>query len=279
MSNIINSPLQYLGGKWWLVDVIGEYLPADCDTIISPFFGGGALELNLAAQQKQVIGYDICPNLANFWTHFIDNPSSVILSAVDAIERMSNEELIQYKTDMFFSDAPVTYDFERAYHYYLYNRLTFCSMPLTPHVEKYTKRDGVWYKWHTNSQTFSRRIFHNTNFWRHAPKLNVSVSVSDFRETFERHKREFAYVDPPYIDCEHYYNLKKGGFPHEILAEILRERPNWILSYADHPQVRLMYRDYRILPVERLTGRRGQEIIILSHDIREPDRPVQYELF
>ena len=36
------------------------------------------------------------------------------------------------------------------------------------------------------------------------------------------------------------------GFAHLDLFSVLRERDNWILSYNDCPEIRSLYRDYKI---------------------------------
>ena len=66
MKKVYSSPLHYPGGKRWLVNIINEYLPY-VEKIVSPFFGGGTIELNLAAQGKQIIAYDTNFALVNFW--------------------------------------------------------------------------------------------------------------------------------------------------------------------------------------------------------------------
>ena len=39
--------------------------------MISPFFGGGSIELHYASQGVKVYGYDIFEPLTNFWQHAI----------------------------------------------------------------------------------------------------------------------------------------------------------------------------------------------------------------
>lgn len=68
------SPLRYAGGKSKAIKQILEYLlPMIKEKrIISPFFGGGSLELYLSQHLNfEVIGYDIFEMLTNFWNILI----------------------------------------------------------------------------------------------------------------------------------------------------------------------------------------------------------------
>ena len=62
----------------------------------------------------------------------------------------------------------------------------------------------------------------------------------------------FVYCDPPYVASEDVYNYKKGipVFDHPRLAEILKARKGWILSYNDCPLVRELYAGYDIQAVK-----------------------------
>ena len=81
----------------------------------------------------------------------------------------------------------------------------------------------------------------------------------------------FCTLDPPYIiDTKkhkgRYYPTPP--FDHEGLAERLRERTGWVMSYNDSYAVRKLYRGYKIIPVEWQYNRPGakcsSEILIVS---------------
>lgn len=65
---IINTPLRYAGGKSKAVGLILENFPKlKNKLVVSPFFGGGSLELTLTRDLGfKVIGYDIFGILVNF---------------------------------------------------------------------------------------------------------------------------------------------------------------------------------------------------------------------
>ena len=69
------SPLRYAGGKSNAIGLILEHLPKlPHKRIVSPFFGGGSVELCLSQNLGfEVIGYDVFEMLTNFWNVLINH--------------------------------------------------------------------------------------------------------------------------------------------------------------------------------------------------------------
>jgi len=62
------APIRYAGGKSRAVGYIIELLPTTIDRVISPFIGGGSVEVAISKELGiPVIGYDIFDILVNFW--------------------------------------------------------------------------------------------------------------------------------------------------------------------------------------------------------------------
>ena len=56
----LGSPLRYAGGKSLAVGHIIKLLPNELGRVVSPFFGGGSVEISIAKELGvDVIGYDI----------------------------------------------------------------------------------------------------------------------------------------------------------------------------------------------------------------------------
>lgn len=69
------SPLRYAGGKSLAVGHIVELLPKDLKRVVSPFIGGGSVEVAIAKELNiSVIAYDIFDLLVNFWQNIVKNP-------------------------------------------------------------------------------------------------------------------------------------------------------------------------------------------------------------
>ena len=69
--------IRYAGGKTRAIKKITPYVEG-YDKIISPFMGGGSLEVHWAGVlNKEVIGYDIFDMLVNFWDQLLKNPKQL----------------------------------------------------------------------------------------------------------------------------------------------------------------------------------------------------------
>jgi DNA adenine methylase len=101
----------------------------------------------------------------------------------------------------------------------------------------------------------------------------LSVEHADFKDSLARHHADaFIYADPPYaIDNPVLYG-KNGsahkGFDHYGLAEALKKKNNWILSYNPNPFILELYKDYEIVYPEWSYGmskdKKSKEILILN---------------
>ncbi|MGL5079656.1 MAG: DNA adenine methylase, partial [Waterburya sp.] len=63
----LKSPLRYPGGKSKVVDIITARFPKDIDVLVSPFIGGGSVELWASQNGIKVYAYDGFEPLVNFW--------------------------------------------------------------------------------------------------------------------------------------------------------------------------------------------------------------------
>ena len=64
----LGSPLRYAGGKSLAVGLITEFLPKDIKKVVSPFIGGGSVEIAIAKELGiDVVAYDIFDLLVNYW--------------------------------------------------------------------------------------------------------------------------------------------------------------------------------------------------------------------
>ena len=266
MGDVVSSPLRYPGGKYSYFNKLLEYIPDDTDAIVSPFFGGGAIELNLAYRGVWVYGYDICPYLLNFWQYWLKSPASIERHAKTLISTYTREALKAVKRNRQFTG------FEGATLYYLCNRLAYGGMTLNhTHLKQYEAIEGQFvYPLYTN-QTCRRRLFPHTAFWKALPRLPLTVEKADFKESLSRHPNLLAILDPPYVGLEYFYNL--SGFDHIGLSQNLIPRENWILFYNDHPLVCDLYEGYPRIALKTRNFNTGKktntDFIIFSHDIAE----------
>ena len=74
MAYTSKTMLSYPGGKSRAVKLITEHFPKNLTHMVSPFFGGGSIELYMAANGTTVYGSDIFYPLVAFWCEALTNP-------------------------------------------------------------------------------------------------------------------------------------------------------------------------------------------------------------
>ena len=74
-KRVVVSPIRYAGGKSLAVGHVIELLPDTIERVISPFFGGGSVEIAMSKfLDLEVIGFDIFDILCNYWKYQIEQP-------------------------------------------------------------------------------------------------------------------------------------------------------------------------------------------------------------
>ena len=244
------SPLRYPGGKSRAAQMITSLLPSDIDTLVSPFLGGGSVELLCAFQGVRVKSYDGFEPLVNFWQVAIED-------AVGLSERVRNYYPLDKDT---FYELQKGYNelsdyVERAAVFFVLNRSSFSgstmSGGMSPGHPRFTisSIDGL----------ADFRVEH------------LSVEHMDFKDSLARHSEDFLYLDPPYLIDSNMYGEKGDmhqDFDHAYLADVLKSRGKWILSYNDCEIVRDFYEGYRFMTPRWKYGmgrdKSSNEVLIFS---------------
>lgn len=266
MCKVLYSPIIYPGGKRWLFKQLIALIPAETQEMVSPFFGGGAIELNLALRGVRVHAYDVCPYLVNFWWYWLKSPTSIERHAKVVLATYTRDALRAIKTNF-----DVT-GFHGAVLYYVCNRLAFGGQSLKhSHIKVYEIVNGRFVYPIYKSQTCRRSVFPHSASYQAFPSVTLTVGQADFKESLLKHPDIFAYLDPPYVEREDFYGL--AAFDHLGLSERLKMRSNWILSYNDHRFVCDLYKGYKRLTLKSRNFKTGKktssEVIIVSHDIAD----------
>lgn len=248
------SPLRYPGGKTRGVDYITQFFPKYLDELISPFFGGGSIELSVAAKGIVVYGYDIFSPLVEFWQCLSLQPNE-LAKEVEKYFPLAKDKFYELQhTQMKFETK-----LERAAVYYVLNRSSFSGSTLSGGMSPEHPR-------FTRTSIERLRNYFNPN---------IIIEEADFKYSLERHPFTFTYLDPPYLIKNSLYG-KKGNahkdFDHERLAKILKNREYWILSYNDCNEIRNLYEDFQILTPNWKYGmsndKVSKEILIFSKNFK-----------
>lgn len=246
------SPLRYPGGKSRAVRTIVELMPLDTRTVVSPFLGGGSVELACAALGMSVRASDLFEPLVTFWHQLLLDPVSVADEAARHYP-LERDRFYELQRGFYGIEDPV----ERAGVFYALNRASFSGVTLAGGMSPGHPR-------FTESSISRLRRFNTGDF---------KVRCMDFAAAMESAPEDcMMYCDPPYmIESDNLYGYRgdmHGGFDHMRLAGLLRERENWILSYNECAAVRDLYGDYTILTPSWTYGmandKRSREVLVVN---------------
>ena len=223
------SPLRYIGSKKKLWKTIKNYIPPKTKTIISPFIGGGSLELQFTSIGLNVIAADIFEPLVNFWQRFLLDANKITTITTDKFP-LEKDEITLYQE----SGIPEELDIdERASLYWLVNKQSFSAATLA------NKSFGISY--------VTKDSFNKFKSWQND---YLQVYHADCFDIISKYNNSFMYLDPPYVGLEKLYGQKgtDRNFDHERLYYLLKlHNSPWILSYGDHPKIREMYSEYTLI--------------------------------
>jgi DNA adenine methylase len=257
------STLAYTGGKTRGVpSIVPVILHTLCqigdDKLVSPFLGGGSVELACQAEGVKVYGYDIDPNLISFYYYLLNDPNQLANEAQKYLTAGINGNHHAFQQLKKLVPA-LPHSIQKAAGYFVVNRLSYGGLTFSGGNKAVNelKPSNI-----ENIRTFS------------AP--NLSVSLADYRQALLRHGDcTLAYLDPPYdlLKPRYYYGEngnRHRGFDHEALFKTLRDRPNWIMSYNADAPILARYEGFpKAYPcwTYSMNNSRSKEVVIFSKDL------------
>ena len=257
--NKIKSPLRYPGGKSRAVKEIWKYIePLDPKKLCSPFFGGGSLEIFCAQKGIKVHGYDNFRPLVDFWRWLLKDPKKLAKSVKTYHPLTPRKKFYDLQKE----HVTIKDSFQRAVKFYVLNRTSFSGSTLSGGMASGGKDDNPRF-----TESSIKRI---NDF-----KIdNLDVKFASFEKSILKHPKDLLYLDPPYLIKSKLYGNKGDlhkNFKHDALAEILKKRKKWILSYNNSKEVRELYSNYHIEEPKWSYGmskdKKSKEVLIFSSDI------------
>jgi len=254
----MKTPLRYAGGKTKAKKIITPYVN-NYDIIVSPFLGGGSLEVEWATLGKKVFGYDIFDILINFWSNLLHNNSELVkslnkITPDSETYKQIKEKLLScgqtqnllknWNTDHYKRSEILDLDNTTLAAYYFFNHNTsygpgFLGWPSSVYLNQ-----DKWKKMIKNISNFECK--------------NLSVGNKSFEDVFEIHPKDFFYLDPPYFlekDSDNkmftgIYPMRNipvhhDSFDHVKLRDLLlKHEGDFVLSYNNCETIREMYSDF-----------------------------------
>jgi DNA adenine methylase len=258
----VKTPLYYMGGKTQAIKILLSCIPMDIPGLVSPFIGGGSLEVKVAAMGIPVKGYDSNGPLVSFWQEVLENPDG-LADAVKEIGVMTREKYWDLCYSLFKRNS--SSKMQEAAIYFALNRMSFMA------------QIGAGISTNMNNNLFPSLIRRLRAF--RCPSL--AVKELDFRKSITNNPEVFLYLDPPYyipVRPDRYYSGNNfSEEDHFDLFSLLSKRDNWLLSYNNCPEVRYQYKDYEQASTQwgysnavgTYTPKEPKELLIFSNGLKE----------
>lgn len=250
------GPLSYIGGKNRLAKRIISILPEHI-TYVEPFAGGAQVLFHKPPSNVEVIN-DLDFEVVNFFRvcqwHYEE---FVRYLRFCLVSRKLHE--LHVKTD------PTTLtDIQRAGRFFYLQKNSFGGL-----VVKQKYHYGVIQHPNYNPDRIPEIIEQ-----AHRRLARVQIESLPYEQVLEKYDRPTTvfYLDPPYWQRKLYrFNFSDQNFQ-DLERRLHDIKGRFILSLDDHPEIRKLFGNWRLVPVEitytaqRKTGKKFQELLILNFE-------------
>jgi len=258
----VKTPIRYAGGKSKAYNKINKHLPffQKPKRIISPFMGGGSLEVRWASEMGiPVLGFDVFWCLTNYWKNQLNNPREIyeVLNSLECNKesyKEIKEELQQWsRVQELFTEWPTEYykrepkeisDLLGAAYYFFSHNLSYGPMFM-----------GWFSSIYNDKKKYTKMIERVRDF--SCP--NLQVENKSFDDVIPNFPNDMIYLDPPYymkkdednkmfkgIYPNSNFAVHHNSFDHELLRDLLHNhKGSFVLSYNNCETIREYYKDFK----------------------------------
>jgi DNA adenine methylase len=242
----VGAPIRYAGGKSLAVGLVVERIPDTVKRVVSPFLGGGSVEVACAVDLNlPVIASDVFDVLMTYWEVQLSEPKALyerLLKFTPTVDEYyaAKERLRKH----WKGELPLDTELDIAAYFYFNHNTSY-----GPHFLGWPSR--VYLQPHRYQS-----IIEKVRDFR-AP--NMSVVCESFEKVIPRYSDDFLYCDPPYYlegDSKTFigmyphrnFPIYHNGFRHDILRDLLMEhKGGFVLSYNDCSTIREWYKGLNII--------------------------------
>ena len=259
----IKSVFRYPGGKSNHAEEISEYFQ-DFDTVISPFLGGGSVELKLTNKGKRVISSDIDKHLINCWQQLCTNRDEMYEYAKYYYDYFHSDISKEEKRTEFYrirETANEFLDIKGAAEYWIVNRISFSGLGL---------RGG--FSESSIKAELGPLVLKRLKEWKKPEGFEIPVCL-DFDDILNKYPDYPVFLDPPYYLEKGWLYPNHKNFNHEKLADCLKKRNTpFMMTYNDCPKIIDLYSDNSIKLEKRswfysMTNKRNGNELFISRGI------------
>ncbi len=256
----MKSFIPWIGGKSQLCKTVFSYFPNQKpDRYIEVFGGGGSVLLCQEKHAPLEVFNDIDGHLINLY-RCVQHHCSELQREL----RLGGEQLPPNSRELFFDyleqlNMRGLTDIQRAARYFYVIRISYGADRRTFGCSKKSLLSAI-----DRLPEIQDRL------------KDVVIENRDFEALVKTYDRQNAlfYFDPPYFNAEKYYDGFSADDHKRLHNSIAHLKGQFVLSYNDHPEIRLLYRDFHIHEAERpnqLAHKNGagtgsyKELIITGH--------------
>ncbi len=238
----MGAPIRYAGGKSLAVGLILELVPDTIERLVSPFLGGGSVEVACANELGlSVIGYDIFDILVNYWQVQLEEPEQLYARLMKFSPTELGFKQVKERLKLHWTGKDPLERLDLAAYFYFNHNTSY-----GPHFLGWPSRV---YLQPERYQTMLERV-------RNFRAENLQVECASFEAVMQKHRDDFLYLDPPYYldgDSKTFVGLyphrnfpiHHKGFKHDLLRDLIKShRGGFILSYNDCSVIRDWYKDF-----------------------------------
>ena len=210
------------------------------DRLVSPFIGGGAVEIACSKELGiEVIAYDVFDILCNYWKVHLTCSEALYRRLRDFNPTRTNFKAVKERLARHWKGGTSLNRYDLAAHYFFNSNTSY-----GPH----------FLGWPSDVYLNDIRYTKMTDKVRSFTAPGLSVECSDFKDSIPRHQNDFFYCDPPYYLDEgktfvgmyphRNFPIHHKGFRHDLLRDLLLgHKAGFILSYNDCETIRDWYSD------------------------------------
>ena len=243
---LLKSPVNRMGGKFFLTGWLSEMIPNHvlyCD----PFCGAGHLLIYKSPSPVEIIN-DIDGHLIAFF-RVIQHPEKRQM-LIEKLNYMPYSRGLRNEIRSRWKDGNIPVDeIERATQWFYLNRTCFsCDQERGGFaVPSITGRNPA-----QSYYTAIDSLEHITRCLR-----GVTIECLDYANCIQRYDSEdtLFYVDPPYLDTEHYYGDSFSHEDHHKLAELLHDiKGHVMITHYQNGLYDELYREWNKYTFESFKG-------------------------
>lgn len=205
MTVYIKSPLNYIGGKYKILDQIIPLFPKEIDYFVDLFAGG--LNVGINSFANKIIVNDNMTFLIDLYERLVNTPESIVLNHIDDTIRKFKLSLVNSQGYMMLRDQYnnkgnvldlLTLTFYSFNHQIRFNNSHKFNIPFGKNRSQYNKTIKTNLVKFIQALQLKKCIFSRLNF--------------DLFDYSKLTKNDFVYCDPPYLISTGTYNDGKRGF-------------------------------------------------------------------